>query len=178
MSLREQQPSSSHSILDWLNDPEIRRRTMAVAESLVRRYELSPITGEDLYQRSVIKLLRYFHVGRAPQIEFPVGYMFTVLKREAYDLAAKDTAHQWISVEEVPEAKLSDRFDMVQRIERGILLREVLDVLDNDQERELLTDVLNGLTSRQLARKLGVSHVTAAHRWRELKKKIRQAVLR
>jgi|SRR6266850_924234 len=177
MSSKENKLSSDDPTFSWFEEPEGQRRAHLMANRLARRYRLSSMTGDDLYHLAMMKLLRYFPSGPPPEIKRPLAYLFRVLSNEARGLFAQEQRHQTIPLEDVPDEKFSDHFEIAQRIESGILLREVLNTLNNE-ERQLFTLMLNGFTtSRKLASKLDISHVTAAYRVAKLKGKIRKAIL-
>jgi RNA polymerase sigma factor (sigma-70 family) len=177
MRPKENEEASNHSVLRWLEEPEGERLSHQMANHLVRKYHLSSVTGDDLYNLAMTRLFHYFPQGPSPEIASPRAYLFRVIMNVARGVFAEEQKHSRVPLEDVPDEKLSDHFKNAQAIESRILFREVLNAL-TVQERELFTLMLNGFgTSRELAVKLNISHVTAAHRVAKLKEKIRKTIL-
>lgn len=176
MRSEEHKPILSHSLLVWLEEPKNQRLALAMANRLVRRYQLTAMTGADLYQLSVEKLLRYVHDAPPVQIKQPLGYFYRVLSNEARDIFKKEHRRENVALEDVAEQRLSDNFDTVQSIESGILLREAMDMLDGEQ-RKMFDLWLQGATTRQMASAFGVSHVTIATRLAQIQKRVLKALL-
>ncbi|HEX7772630.1 MAG TPA: sigma-70 family RNA polymerase sigma factor [Pyrinomonadaceae bacterium] len=174
--MRSEEPKQTMCIQDVLDDPEIQMRARVWAERLVRRYELAPMTGEDLYQQAITKLVRYAKSEEQREIEKPLSFMFIVLSNQArtsFQARAKTVRLE----EEIPSRALSDNFEAVRQMELGILLKETFRTLDNDADREIFICVLNGYSSRQVAVRLAVSHVTVAHRMNQIRASIRKSLL-
>jgi RNA polymerase sigma factor (sigma-70 family) len=182
--MKSKEPTQTQSLRVLLEDPDIRRRARTWAERLVRRYGLAPMTGEDLYQEAMTKLVRYANCEEPREVDYPHAFFFKVLHNQARTIL-QTKAHSTfgtrhideVEYDEVPSQKLSDNFDMVQRIESGILLDEAFRSLDSEQDRHLFNCIVNGFTTRQIALALNVSHVTAANRVTKLIKKIQKSVL-
>ena len=176
--MSSEESKQTQSLLESLAEADMQRRAHAMAESLVRRYRLAPMTGDDLYQQAMTRLIRYHKTVESHQINNPLAYLFKVLSNEARKIHDSVKKYEIISLEEVSNATLPVTPDMMQpQIESGLLLQEVLAGLDPAEQR-LFSYVLEGFTtSRQLAIKLEVSHVTAAHRLAQLKAKIRRMLL-
>ena len=173
--MESEESKQTHSLRDVLNDPDIQTRARGWAEKLVRRYELAPMTGDDLYQQAITKLVGYANSEEPPEIEKPLSYIFTVLSNQARTSFKART--KTVSLEEeVSNRELSDNFDSVRRLELGILLHEVFRTLDNE-DRELFTWVLNGYSFREIAARLNVSHVTVAYRMNRIIARIRYSLL-
>lgn len=173
--MRSKEPKQKFFLRDLLDDPELQRRARAWAKRLVNRYKLAPMTGDDLYQEAVAKLLRYTDAEEPREISYPAAFIFRVLHNQALTLGKRQI--EAAEYDEIPSQKLSDNFDMVQRIESGILLDEAFRSLDNEQDKVLFICITKGYTSRQIAVVFNVSHVTAADRVIELIKKIRKSLL-
>lgn len=170
--MRSEEPKQLQSLQDLLDDPNLQRRAHAWAEKLVRRYQLA-MTGEDLYQQAIAKLVRS---EKPLEVEHPLAFMFIVLKNQART-SCQLVKDKTVGLEDVPGSELSDNLDTVQRMESRILLNEAYRSLDNEEERELFICVLKGLTSRQVAVIFKISHVTAAHRMTQLKEKVKKSFL-
>lgn len=172
--MNSQEPKQLHLLSDLLADPYFQQQMRAYANRMVTRYQLAPATtGEDLYQQAVERIIRY-----PIEVKHPLAYVYRVLKNLA-NSGSRHTRphHQELPLEEVWREELSDQFDVMQQIEAGILLEEVVANLDS-KELEVFNYVLSGsTTARQLGRKLNVSHVTAANRLKALHAKIRRALL-
>jgi RNA polymerase sigma factor (sigma-70 family) len=80
-----------------------------------------------------------------------------------------------VALEEVPDFTTPSRLMDASQIERGLLLREIGEQLDED-ERLLLSLMMHQYTFRQMADRLGISHVTVSRRVNLLKAKIREHV--
>jgi DNA-directed RNA polymerase specialized sigma subunit len=78
-----------------------------------------------------------------------------------------------VALEEVPDFTTPSRLMDASQIERGLLLREIREELDED-ERQLLSMMMHQYTFRQMADRLDISHVTASRRVNLLKAKIRE----
>ena len=160
-----------------IEDPAIQRRAQAWAERLVKQHGLAPLTGEDLYQQVMVKLLYYAESGKPREIERPLAYMFGVLSNEARSTFRRLHPVETVPLDEVPAEKLSDKFEVVQRIELGILLTEASRDMD-EEETELFYYMLCGYSARQLAWQYGTSHVTVAARMKKLTRKMHETLFR
>ena len=183
--MRSKEPKQTQFLLrDLLEDPDLQRRAHAWAEKLVRRYGLEPMTGEDLYQEAMTKLVRYANSDESREIHYPKSYLFKVLHNQARTslqtkahLTAGTRLTEEVEFDEVLSQKLSDNFDMVQRIESGILLDKAFRSLHKEQDRNLFICIINGYTTRQIGIIFGISHVAAADRITKLIEKIRKSLL-
>jgi len=174
--MRSEGPEQVQCLQDLLDDPEIQRRARVWAERLVRRFGLAPMAGEDLYQQAIIKLVRYAKSREQLGIKSPLSFMFTVLSNQARTSVRVQAKTVGLE-EEIPGWALSDNFEAARRMELGILLNETYRTLDNVEDREIFECVLNGYSSREVAVRLQVSHVTAAYRMNQIKARIRKALL-
>jgi len=182
MSSRE--PKQPQSLRKLIEDPDLQRRAHGWAERLVRRYQLAPMTGEDLFQEAMKKLVRYANSEKPREIDKPQAFLFTVLRNQARTVWEEHThsskrisESNTVEYDEVSSQKLSDHFDMVQRIESAILLDEAFRSLDKKQDQLLFLCILKGYTMRQIGVELGISHVTASYRVKQLVVKIRKSLL-
>jgi RNA polymerase sigma factor (sigma-70 family) len=175
--MSSKEPKQTQTLRELLEDHDLQWRAHAWAERLVRRYKLAPMTGEDLYQEAMAKLVRYTDSEEPREIDYPQAFLFKVLHNQAFTAWRKVHRTETIEYDEVPSQKLSDNFDMVQRIESGILLEQAFRSLDKEQDRHLFICIINGYTTRQIAVVFKISHVTAADRVIQLKEKIRQSLL-
>jgi|SRR5690349_12151656 len=179
--MRSKEPNQTQSLRVLLEDPEIQRRAHSWAERLVQRYNLAPMTGEDLYQEAMTKLVRYANSEEPREINYPQAFFYKVLhnraRTQARNQASFNILHiEAVEYEEVPIEKLSDNFDMVQRIESGILLAEAFRSLDEQDDRDLFICIINHYTMRQIGALFNISHVAAAERVKVLIKKIQKAL--
>lgn len=172
MSSEEQELIQSESGLLWLERPGARRRILDISDYFVRKYRLSSATADDLCQLATMKLLRYFRDKAPQEIENPRAFLFIVVGNEARRLFKKEHGHETIALLDTSENIFSDHFETAQRVESGMLLREVLASL-NAEERFLFEHWLNGATFRELGLKLDTSHVTARDRVLQIVEKIK-----
>ena len=181
--MSSKEPKQPQSVRELIEDPDLHRCAQAWAEKLVRRYNLAPMTGEDLFQQVMTKLVRYAILEGLREIDHPQAYLYTALHNQARTVSETHThsnkhisQSSTVQYDEVSSQKLSDNFDTAQRIESGILLRELCRSLDK-KDQLLLICILNGYTMRQIGEAFNVSHVTAAVRVRQLLTKIRKSLL-
>jgi len=143
MSSEEQIPDTSEkSILVWLESADVQRRAALMATRLAKNYGL-PMTGSDLYQIVVERFIRYSTQKPLKPIDHPLAYLYRVLVNQAREISKKDPSSKTVPLSDLTEDSLTDNFETAQRLESGILLREVLDSID-EKEREIFTLWLGG----------------------------------
>lgn len=95
------------------------------------------MTGEDLYQQAITKLVRYAKSEEQREIEKPLSFMFIVLSNQAR--TSFQGRPKTVGLEEkIPSWALSDNFEAVRQMELGIVLDETFRALDNDEDRNSL----------------------------------------
>lgn len=185
--------SDDETIIRWLEDPEFQRKARAIAHYFVRRYQLTTATADDLYQSVMVKLLRYSQDKELREIKRPLAFFYAVAHNEARDIFSmsaenkarrvfsKDHGHLNVSLEDMPDAIFSDHLETVRRIESRVLLSQVLGRLDEEERHLFYLLIVEGYSTREIARlmeksNVKISHVTVAFRLQLIKKKIRETI--
>lgn len=158
--------------------PEIESKITRYIRRIVRDLNLPEMEVEDIRQEVLIKLLAISN-DRWNEIENVDGYLFKVarsqvldhtrmLKRKLYEISLDEELE-----ERIPTA---DYTSQARKTESGILLRHLSNSLKTPEERELLGLMIIGYNEKEIALRLGMTHVAARQRVTRLKAKLRHQI--
>lgn len=175
MSPEESEMSGASEGEAVADDPEFLRLARDIVRRVTARQHLPPsVSYEDVYQSLILKLLPFIKAGRLKDVENVSAWLYTAASHEARRFLLKELKRSRIFVEE-PGVFADERPDFAAtgQIERGLLLREIEESLD-EKERRLLGYMRHQYTTKQIGQRLGISTVAAGQRISRLKVKIRK----
>lgn len=160
----------SHRILAA---PEFQQRARTIVLGLVRRFGIPPLSADDVYQEVMLKLLNYIERNGGRIVKNWDGFLYITARNVILDLISKKKR---LPIESLNAQIREDSVEQPgedQLIETGLLLREFLKLLE-DEERITLDCIIEGFTGAQMAARLGITREAAAQRISRLKKKLRE----
>ncbi|MBD1847025.1 sigma-70 family RNA polymerase sigma factor [Cyanobacteria bacterium FACHB-63] len=179
----------NHQFEKLLVDPEHRRRIDRIAQKQTRG---TSIPWEEAAQTAHLKLVRVVRAGKF-QGENPTAFYrwaLTVARFEIIDLVRKESNHRWTSLDQTLPGTdisvletISDDFNLFDSVEQSDLVLRTIDaiaVLDQQYpDRDYLKlwqGQIAGKNQSQLAAELGLNQSTISKRWKELTKRLTEAL--
>lgn len=179
----------NHQLEKLLVDREHRRRVDRIAQKQTRG---TSIPWEEAAQTAHLKLVRVVRAGKF-QGENPNAFYrwaATVARFEIIDLVRKESNHRWTSLDQTFPGTdtslletIADDFNLLDSVEQSDLVLRTIDaiaVLDQQYPDrgylKLWQGQIAGKNQSQLAAELGLTQSTISKRWKELTKRLAEAL--
>jgi RNA polymerase sigma-70 factor (ECF subfamily) len=138
------------------SDPQrLRRRSISLG--------VDPSDADDVAQDAVMRAWRAVERIHSPEPGQMCSWLDTIARNAAYDLARQRSRHPVVPVADDRSADTDTAIDVETRILLAGALSAINDLPD-ELRRPLLLSVVDGLSSTQVAERLGLTAATARQR--------------
>lgn len=158
MSSASSLPSGTHAALEAMirSDPQrLRRRSISLG--------IDPSDADDVAQDAVMRAWRAVERIHSPEPGQMCSWLDTIARNAAYDLARQRRLHPVVPIAD----DRSDDADTAIDVETRLLLTGALSAINDlpdELRRPLLLSVVDGLSSTQIAERLGLTAAAARQR--------------
>jgi RNA polymerase sigma factor (sigma-70 family) len=159
----------------YLSSQDIQTHLTALVRRFLYRFNLPDAAADDLRQQVVLKLIS-LPPERLNEITNLEAYVYTVALNEARRLRERSESHVQADLDEAGNT-FSDHSVNAQRLESGILLRELWNALD-EVDRRVLEFLILGYNDKELALRMGISHDSARKRVSRLRTKLKSLMVK